>query len=550
MKQELEHAIVAAVKDLFDVDVELELTRTDEQFGDYATNVALQLSKQLGKNPREIAEMLAVKVRENLPETIQDVSVAGPGFLNVKLTSSVLVRQVTPAVMQLRAGQAVVIETNNPNPFKAMHIGHAFNAILADTLANLLETSGAQTTRVSYHGDVGLHVGRSMYSLLKFIEGDATKLSTIEPAARNSFMSKMYADGTRAYKEDESAKSEIDELAKQSFTREDGLYAEVYDICKAWSFEQIDAIVARLGNKPIVRRYLESEADTLGVETVKAHVPDVFHESDGALVFPGSEHGSFDNVFVSSNGRGLYGARDLGLMQLKHQDYPTAAKSYIVTAEEQRDYFKGVIAAAGLCLPELRDITINISTGTVKLTTGKMSSRSGDVVEIAWLFDQVGEAVKGRGSEPTDEVIVGALRYQFLKVRIGSDVVFDVSEAVSLQGNSGPYLQYAHARARSIIAKVADAVEVTLGDMQPDERSLVRKITEYSEVVDKAGVELMPHHICTYLYELAQSFNRFYEHNRVIGDEREAVRLQLVKTYADTLKNGLTLLGITAPERV
>jgi len=549
MKQDLEQAIAGAVKELFGVDAVVELTRPDEQFGDYATNVALQLAKQLGKNPREIADAVAAQIRENLAERVVDVSVAGPGFLNLKLTDRALAQSTHTEVPRVRDGQSVVIETNNPNPFKAMHIGHAFNAIIADTIANLLEMSGAITNRVSYHGDVGLHVGKSMYSLLNFVGGDAKKLDEVDPAERNAFMSRMYAEGARAYKEDELAKTKIDELAKQSFTREDPLYAQVYDICKAWSFEGIDSTVARLGSKPIVRRFLESDADALGVSIVQKHVPAVFQESNGALVFPGSKYGSFDNVFVNSRGLGLYGARDLGLMELKQEVFHPD-KSYIVTAEEQRDYFKGVIAAAEICLPELKGVTINISTGTVKLSTGKMSSRNGEVVAIGWLFDKVGEAVRERGGEPTEAVVAGSLRYQFLRARIGSDVIFDVNESVSLQGNSGPYLQYAHARACSILAKAVEHKDVELSDLTADEHSLLRKITEYSEAVEKATNELMPHHICTYLYELAQKFNQFYEHNRVIGDEREALRVQLVTHYAGTLRNGLNLLGITAPERM
>jgi arginyl-tRNA synthetase len=550
MKQEIAHKIAEIVKNVFDIDGAIVLTRPDEQFGDYATNVALQLAGQLGKNPREVAEELAVKIRENLNDIIQDVSVAGPGFINLTVKTAILLQGLTTQAEPVRKDQTVVIETNNPNPFKAMHIGHAFNAIVADTAANLLEASGAHTYRVSYHGDVGAHVGKSMYSLLKYIGGDSTKLDAIPVSERNHFMSRMYAEGAEAYKEDEAAKLEIDELAKQSFTRTDPLYAQVYDTCKEWSFTQIDETVARLGNKPIVRRFLESEADERGVAIVKKHVPEVFQESDGALIFAGSQYGSFDNVFVSARGLGLYGARDLGLMQLKNE-YFHPVKSYIVTAEEQRAYFKGVIAAAELCLPELKDVTVNISTGTVKLTTGKMSSRTGEVLEIDWLFDQIIGAIKQRGGQDEDSISIGALRYQFLKVRIGSDVVFDVNEAVSVEGNSGPYLQYAHARARSILAKQPGGSEkITITDLQPGERSLVRKLGEYSEAIDKAIAELMPHHVCNYLYELAQTFNRFYEHNRVMGDERQALRLQLVQEYADALETGLTLLGIIAPHKM
>jgi arginyl-tRNA synthetase len=545
MKDELTNAVAAACKDLFGVDVGVELTRPDEQFGDYAANVALQLSKKLGKNPREIGEALADKLRGH--ELLADVQVAGPGFLNFRLTDAALLEQArrTP---QPESGE-VVIETNNPNPFKAMHIGHAFNAILADTIANLLKISGKTTHRVSYHGDVGAHVGKSMYSLLKYVDGNPDKLNEIPLEEHNTFMSRMYAEGAKAYKEDEHAKAEINKLAEQSFSREDPVYAKVYETCKAWSFEQIDAIVARMGNKPIEKRYLESEADKLGVQTVQQHKDDVFVESDGALVFPGSKYGSFDNVFVSSIGRGLYGARDLGLMQLKAQDFPSVRKSYIVTAEEQRDYFVGVIKAAELALPELKGVTTNISTGTVKLSTGKMSSRSGDVVEIGWLFDQIAAAVEREEGAADEYVIAGALRYEFLRVRIGSDVIFDIDEAVSVKGNSGPYLQYAHARARSILNKT-DAQPERATELEADERSLLRKIGEYSEVVEKAGHELMPHYVCTYLYELAQTFNRFYEKNRVIDDPRQNARLQLVTDYADTLKNGLEVLGIHAPEKM
>lgn len=523
------------------------MSRPEARFGDCSTNVALQIAGRLQKNPREIAEQIVEKL--STCEAFREVSVAGPGFINVFLTDQQLKESASREPEKNRQGETVVIETNNPNPFKAMHIGHAFNAILADSIANLLNESGASVHRVSYHGDVGLHVGKSMYALLHYVGDQPGRLQDVPESERNTFMSKMYAEGAKAYKEDESAQKEINELAKQSFTREDAVYASVYETVFDWSFQQILDNVKRLGNKPTERRFLESEADVRGVKIVKENVPQVFQESNGALIFKGSEHGSFDNAFVASNGQGLYAARDLGLMQLKNEQYHPR-KSYIITAEEQRDYFKGVIAAAGLCMPELKDVTVNIPTGTVKLTTGKMSSRDGDVVEIGWLFDQIGEAIKSRGGEVTDDIVAGALRYAFLKVRIGGDVVFDINESVSIQGNSGPYLQYAHARACSILAKAPRLQDAEGSSLEEGERSLLVKIGEYSEVVEKAGNELLPHYVCTYLYELAQEFNRFYEHNKVIGSDRERARLSLVDKYRDTLAKGLNLLGIVAPERM
>lgn len=543
--------IALRVQAIVGLDEPVVLTRPEPQFGDFATNVALQLSGRLGRNQREIAEEIAGKLRES--GDFAQVSVAGPGFINLRLSDAALIELAKAEPSTSREGQTVVIETNNPNPFKAMHIGHAFNAIVADTAANLLEASGAHTYRVSYHGDVGAHVGKSMYALLKYVGNSPEKLLEVPETERNSFMSKMYAEGALVYKEDEAAKAEIDELAKQSFTRENPVYAAVYETVFGWSFEQITATMARLGNKLVERKFLESEADARGVKIVRDNVPQVFQESDGALIFKGSEYGSFDNVFVNRNGQGLYAARDLGLIQLKNEQYHPD-KSYIVTAEEQKDYFKGVLAAAGLCFPELKDVTVNIPTGTVKLTTGKMSSRDGDVVEIAWLFEQIAEAIRTRGGEATDDVVTGALRYAFLKVRVGGDVVFDVNESVSIQGNSGPYLQYAHARACSILDKVSDEIERSkdrkIEKLDTEERSLLRKIGEYNEVVERAIVELLPHYVCNYLYELAQEFNRFYEKCRIIGDERESLRLELVTRYRDTLANGLTLLGIVALQKM
>ena len=542
----MEQKIANSIKELYELDASPVITRPEPQFGDFATNVALQLAKQLGKSPREIAEEIAAKLRES--GEYEAVDVAGPGFINITLTSAALLALTREEPHATRIGEQTVIETNNPNPFKAMHIGHGFNAILGDTIANLLAVSGARVHRVSYHGDVGLHVGRSMYSLLKYTEGDFAKIEAIPENERNTFMSKMYAEGSRAYKDSDEAKVEITKLAERSFAPGDDIYGKIYQLCKAWSFEQIDAIVKRLGNVPIERRFLESAADARGVATVRENVPKVFQESDGALVFKGSEYGSFDNVFVGSNGRGLYAARDLGLMQLKDEAY-APVHSYIVTAEEQRDYFKGVIAAAGLVWPEKKGVTINISTGTVKLATGKMSSRDGEVVEIAWLFDEFSKAIAERGGEPTDHIVAGALRYSFLRVKIGSDVVFDINEAVSLTGNTGSYLQYAHARACSILEKSSAEFSYPT-DVLPEDRSLVRKLGEYQEVVTRATTSLEPHHICTYLFELAQEFNRYYEKNQVVGGEYEAHRAGLVSLYADTLKAGLTILGIRAPEKM
>ena len=539
--------IAKIIKEQFNQDISVECSRPDPKFGDLATNVALQLAKPLGKKPRDIAETIAGKLREN--ENIADVAVAGPGFINIRLSDIAVLQSLYDKPHTHRAGKVAVIETNCPNPFKAMHIGHALNSTLADTMANLLAVSGAAVHRVSYHGDVGTHVGKSMWAILREIDRDPAKLDESPPEKRNEFMSRMYVEGSKAAKESPAARAEIDELAKQSFILDDPIYKQVYETCKQWSYDEIDANVARLGNVPIERRYAESETEELGKALIIEKTPGVFKKSDGAYIFEGSKYGSFDNVFIGSHGNGLYGAHDMGLIQLKYQDFPNLDLSVTVNGEEQAAYFRGVIAASELAIPELKGKLFNYATGLVKLSTGKMSSRTGEVVTIEWLFNEFAKAIAAHGGDASEEIVAGALRYQFLKVKIGGDVIFDINDAVSLTGNTGSYLQYAHARARRVLEKSAQT-PVFPQAIYDEDRALIRKLSEYRETVEQAARGLEPHHICTYLFELAQEFNRYYEHHQVIGSGKEAHRIAIVALYADILKAGLAILGISAPDEM
>ena len=171
------------------------------------------------------------------------------------------------------------------------------------------------------------------------------------------------------------------------------------------------------------------------------------------------------------------------------------------------------------------------------------------MVTIEWLFNEFAKAIAAHGGDASEEIVAGALRYQFLKVKIGSDVVFDINEAVSLTGNTGSYLQYAHARARRILEKSAQT-PVFPQVMYDEDRTLIRKLSEYRETVEQAAQGLEPHHICAYLFELAQEFNRYYEHHQVIGSDKEAHRIAIVALYADILKAGLAILGISAPDEM
>ncbi len=533
-----------------DTDLSAEITRPAAGFGDFSTNLALRLAPKLGKPPRQIAEEVAKRLSAR--SELASVEVAGPGFINITLSDDSLIARLLPRSSGSENARAprVVIETYNMNPFKDIHVGHAYNCVIADTVANLLEAAGNRVHRVSYHGDVGAHIGRSMWALLNHLGGDPSGLKKIDPAKRGRFMGRMYAEGAAAYRQDPAAQAQIDQLTQLSFNPSaDRVFNQVYSTCLSWSFDLMEGIVARLGSQKAEKRYLESQADPVGVATVRRHTGKVFEISDGATVFPERLSGLHTEVFVSSAGRGLYAARDLGLMELKQRDFQPD-KSIIITGDEQRNYFKVVLKAAELALPRLRGITVNISTGTVKLASGKMSSRTGEVLNIEWLFEKMEQAIVRQGAKPTAQTVIGALRYAMLKTRIGSDVIFDINGSVSVEGNSGPYLQYAHARARSILAKAGSTAPKLPARLERAERQLILKLSQLDEVIEKAASEMMPHGLAAYLYELAQEFNGFYEQCRIIGDPRQPERLWITECYADSLRRGLGLLGIPAPERL
>ena len=550
--------IAGIIKERYGQTIKVEVTRPEPQFGDFATNVALQLAKPLGRNPREIAEEIAASLRDT--GNYEKVEVAGPGFINITLSGSVLLALIREEPRAINMGQNVVLEYSCPNAFKELHTGHLYQTIFGDILARLLLVSGATVHRTSFGGDVGLHVAKCLWGMRQELGGEKPeKLANIPDDAfeRSRWISRCYVIGATAYEGDEATKNDIDELNKTIYgfhdtNDHDSPLAKIYWQTRQWSFDYFDAFYQTIDVVPM--RYIpESSTAPIGLKVVREQLlKGNLKESEGAVVFEGDESKHLHTrVFVTSRGLPTYETKDIGVIWLEKQDYQFDRR-YLITGNDQREYMRVVFAAAETFRPELAGTMTHLTNGTVRFADGKkMSSRLGNVTRAVDVLDVVREKVRSLVSDESniEAVTLGAIKYVFAKYKLGGDIAFDINETVSLAGNSGPYLQYAHARARSVLEK-SNAVFAQPTKVLLEDRALVRKLVEYHEVVAHAAKSLEPHYICNYLFELAQEFNRYYENNRVIGGDLEEHRVSLVALYADTLKAGLAILGIHAPEKL
>jgi len=554
MLKNVQDSIAQTISSLFGVEIAPQVSIPEEQFGDVSTNIAMQLSKELSKNPRDIAEQIAERLRKNTD--FSEVIVAGPGFLNIRLSDNTLLKQLTTSQEKTLAGKHVVAEYSDPNVFKVLHVGHLYTSIIGDAIARLYELYGANVARVNFGGDVGLHVAKAMWGIITHLGGELPdQIRKIAEDERADWISQRYVEGNAAYESGDEAKKLIVDYNKAVYElhnsgEKETPFAQIYWTCRQWCYDYFNAFYARI-HTPFDKYYPESLTAPEGLRVVKEQLEKgVYELSDGAVIFDGEKYGLHKRVFINSSGLPTYEAKDVGLSMLKWQDYHFD-ESVIITGNDILEYMKVVIKSIEQFAPEPAERTKHITHGMVKLQGGvKMSSRLGNFIKATDILDMTAEAIGDQGGEQT---VLAAVKYAFLKQSIGQDIWFDVNESIATQGNSGPYLQYAHARARSILRKkegqAAGEIDVD-SPLEAEERTLVRKLAEYSVATKKALDDLSPHIVCGYLYELAQTFNRFYESNKVIGSDRETIRLALIFKYAETLKSGLELLGITAPDQM
>ena len=550
----------------------------DLEHGDYTTSIALQIGKQqglpaqAGKNPRELAEQIANEIRSVGNEYIEKVESAGQGFINFYLSQKffreqlmvILQRGGSYGRLTLNKGRKMMVEYTDPNPFKEFHIGHLMSNSIGESLARLFEASGAEVKRAIYQGDVGMHVAKTVWGMMK--SKDVMPSNTVSYTEKLAYLGKSYAIGATAYENDETAKKDIGEINKKIFDKSDTEINKLYDTGKKWSLDAFEEIYKRLGTK-FDFYFLESEAALLGGKIVEEFLgKGVFEKSDGAIVWKGESEGLHTRVFINSQGLPTYEAKELGLSKKKFDTY-SFDRSVVVTANEQNDYFKVVLRVLEKIYPDIAKRTLHLGHGMLRLPTGKMSSRTGDIITAESLIEDAKKIILEKMSgEKTVEfsdaekqvvaeaVAIGAIKYSILRQAIGKDIIFDFDQSLSFEGNSGPYLQYTYARAKSVIRKASGVhIEPSIERGKEPITAPERLLYRFGEVVERAGREYAPHYVATYLYELASSFNAYY-HDYIVVDKEHAdtsaFRVAITSAVATVLKNGLVVLGIQAPERM
>lgn len=553
-----------------DADPVLRAT-SDAKHGDYQVNGVLPLAKREKKNPRELAELVAKELEKD--GAFEKVEVAGPGFVNLRLSSAWLAEQlagsaVGTALEPVAKAETIIVDFSSPNIAKQMHVGHLRSTILGAAVVSLLRAVGHKVLGDNHLGDWGTQFGLLIVGMRRFGTEEALEKTPIEELER------VYKLATAAAKEDEATAAEARaELAKlqSGDAANRALWQRFVDVTR----KSLDAIYMRLG--VTFDLWLgESFFDPMLPGTCNLLEEKGLARSDqGALcVFFGDVEGAPEELkklkepFIvrKSDGAYLYASTDVATALYRNETLKSCRNLYVVDAR-QGLHFKQVFALAKLLgLPQRFE---HVSFGSVLGEDGKpLKTRDGKAITLASLLDEAESRAAARIREegldvPEDELFataravgIGAVKWADLKQNRTSDYVFSWEKLISFKGNSGPYVQYAHARVTSLFRKGdldrASYLSGLVTLVASEERELAKRLAVFADVVHAAAETAQPHLLCDHLYELARVFSGFYEACPVLkaeGETRES-RLRLAAATAEQLNQGLTLLGITAIERM
>ncbi|HCR52186.1 TPA: arginine--tRNA ligase [Candidatus Kaiserbacteria bacterium] len=498
----------------------------------------------------ESAEKTVRDIRDELGASAKKVEVAGKGFVNITLSREVVTIAVVKASAQgdgwgkgtANAGKRIIVEYSNPNAFKEMHIGHLVGTVVGEAVARLIENSGATIARDTFGGDIGPNVAKALWAL-------RTRGIT-EPETAEEIGS-AYAEGARACESDPKAKEEIDALNQAMYAGTDRALMELWRKGRELSMQEFRRLWRILGTR-FDFEFFDSDTTETGMRVVNDGLAKgIFEKSDGAIIYNGEKKGVHTMVFITSHGTPTYEAKDLGLAFLKEERWPSDV-SVIVTGNEQLGRFKTVLAALADIAPLLAAKTTHLATGFLKRASGKMSSREGNIITAAEFIREVIAQASEKNADPliAEQVAVGAIKYMILRQAPGSDILFDAAKSLSLEGDSGPYLQYALVRARSVLAQAKEQNDASAAGAPATPYLLERLLLHFPGVAARAARTFAPNLLTSYLTELAGAWNAFYATERIIGGDHEAHKLLVARAFAQTMSNGLTILGIPAPEKM
>ena len=590
----LKNAIIDAFKSLFDIDIPEEQVKTqptNKEFKGTHTFVTFPFLRMTRKNPEESGKMIGQFLKDNT-ELISDFNVV-KGFLNLEISSRIWLNGFIEDYLNKSWGrqkpknQKVMVEYSSPNTNKPLHLGHLRNNFLGFSVSRILEAAGYQVMKVNLVNDRGIHICKSMVAYQKFGAGETPESSGIKG---DHLIGRYYVIFDKKYK------AEINELIAGGMSREEAeksapLLNEAKNMLQKW--EQKDAEIMSLWEKmngwvyqgfDITYRNIgvsfdktlhESETYLLGKDIVEEGLlKGIFYRrDDGSVWIDLTKEGLDEKLLLRSDGTSVYMTQDLGTADLKHDLFPFDKSIYVVGNEQ--DYHFDILF---LILKKLgrtyAEGMYHLSYGMVDLPSGKMKSREGTVVDADDLVTEMETTAQnqteelgkiegfsdGQLSTLYHDLAMGALKYFLLKIDPKKRMLFNPQESIQFIGNTGPFIQYTHARISAIERK---AVELGIDMKKPNalpewvlhetELELIRQITRFTEVIEEAAESYAPSVVANYCYDLAKAYNRFYTEVSIFNEsnmERRNFRVSLSVFTAKTIKLGMSLLGIHVPDRM
>jgi arginyl-tRNA synthetase len=549
--------IESILKKLGIEEIKLEVPPSSE-FGDVAFP-CFELAKKEKKSPIEIARELVNRMKISTPLISKVEARSGyvNFFLNYEKISQKVLREILKKKIR-RKKERVMIEFSQPNPVHSMHIGHARGTFLGDSLARILEYLGYKVIRANLMNDTGLQVAKLVTAYLLWSKGE-------EPTGKPDFwLWNLYVKFHEEAKGDKSLEEKARENLRKFEIEEDKEIREVWRKIVEWCVKGFEETYKRLDINFDVYFY-ESDFRDLGKKIIEDGLKKgiMVKTQDGAVISKLEKYGLPDTVLLRSDGTGLYITSDFGLTVHRFKKYKLDKHIWVVSTE-QNLHFKQLFKILELLGYDWVKGCKHFAFELVRLPEGKMSSREGKAVILDEVIEKIvalaHEEIERRNlsseekKEIAESVGIGALKYAIVKIEPEKTITFDWKKMLKLEGDTGPYLQYAHTRCSGILRKAGEwKPTFKVGNLTEGEKSLIKILMRFQDVVEQAAKDLRPHYICNYAYQLATIFDRFYESNPVLkaeNEERRNFRLTLVLATKNVLAEALKLVGIKPLEKM